>query len=160
MSIEYAFVLSGQDQVGSGALIGQLIHKTTSLYHSFMVFDGARQLFDADMMGLVRGSTEFDDPACVVIAVLSAFKETPFESEPAEIGRSEPSADVSLLLGYFLGRLPKSHVFVIRDEATSDFWIDPEITEISPLDRNWRTELLEGLSGVGVDADLSQIADD
>lgn len=159
MAIEYAFVIANDDQVGSAALVGKLIYEATSIYHSFMVFDGARQLHEANLMELVRECSDIDRPRCVVIAVLSPFEETPFPDEVATSDELGFSSEGAFLLGYLQGRLPKSHVFVIRDSSTSDFWIDPEISEISPRGRDWRASLLDALSTVGVDVDRHRIAD-
>lgn len=154
MTVEKAFVLCADEHLGSAALIGKLIHEATPI-EPLMIFGGARQVHEADLMYTVETRVTLQNPRCVVVAVLSPFEGAPFEgSQTIDGGPSSNFADVAFLLGYLQGRLPKSHVFVIRAGEASDFWIDPEIREISPLNQNWRTELTEGLAEVGVDVDL------
>ena len=159
MTIEYAFIIAEPNQVGSAALVGKFLHEATSIYHSFMVFDGPRQLYEADLLGLLEKTSARENAQCVVIAILSPFDVTPFPGEPAAAGSGAPSAQTAFLLGYLQGRLPKSHVFVVTDDSHGDFWIDPQIRLVSSSDSGWRGRLAKGLSEVGVQVDRAKVVD-
>ena len=66
MTIEYAFVIAEPNQVGSAALVGKFLHEATSIYHSFMVFDGPRQLYEADLLELLEKTSARDRHYCLV----------------------------------------------------------------------------------------------
>ncbi len=158
MTVEKAFVLCRHEHLGSGALIGKLIYEVMPI-QPLMIFGGARQLYEADLMYTVETRVTLENPRCVVVAVLSPFEAAP-HSQPSRDGEPlSTSADVAFLLGYLQGRLPKSHVFVIHDAAASGFWVDPEIRSISPGDPRWRVALARGVAEIGVDVDLGKITD-
>jgi len=159
MTIESAFVLCQHEHLGSGALIGKLIYEATTI-DPLLIFGGARQLHEADLMYTVETRVTLENPRCVVVAVLAPFESAPFEQhQPANGGPASTFADIAFLLGYLQGRLPKSHVFVIGDDPESGFWIDPQIRAISPRDPDWRLKLSEGLKEAGVDVDRGRVLD-
>lgn len=156
MSIEKALVLCQHEHLGSAALIGKLIHKATSL-QPLLIFGGARQVHEMDLMYTVGTRATLEDPRCVVVAVLAPLEDAPFEHhEPADAGPPSTFADTVFLLGYLQGRLPTSHVFVVKDDSESDFWTDPEIRVVSSRDTDWRGSLADGLSEVGVAVDRAE----
>lgn len=159
MTIESAFVLCQHEHLGSGALIGKLVHEATAV-DPLLIFGGARQLHESDLMYTVETRIARENPRCVVIAVLEPFEGAPFEGHlPVNGGPPSTFADIAFLLGYLGSRLPKTHVFVIGDDSESGFWIDPEIRVMSPRDRDWRSILADGLSGIGVEVDGAKVLD-
>lgn len=159
MTIETAFVLCQHEHLGSGALIGKLIYEATTI-DPLLIFGGARQLHEADLMYTVETRFTLENPRSIVIAVLTPFEDAPFEHhQPADGGSPSTFAEVVFLLGHLQGLLPKSHVFVISDGSESDFWIDPQIRVISPRNSGWRSSLVEGLSQAGVAVDRSKVLD-
>ncbi|MGH1489076.1 MAG: hypothetical protein ACRBK7_06720 [Acidimicrobiales bacterium] len=153
MDLEYGFVLGDDDK--RCALVGETLYRATSL-SPLLIWDGLRQLHETDLMYSAEKRTRADGPGCIAVAVLA-----PFEVTSADVGTlcRAPSPHVTQVLGYFQARLPTSHIFVIRDEAVSDYWLDPEIQVTSLQDPTWRQVLVRGVAEIGVDVDLDKVAD-
>ena len=147
MTIEYAFVIAEPNQVGSAALVGKFLHEATSIYHSFMVFDGPRQLYEADLLGLLEKTSARENAQCVVIAILSPFDVTPFPGEPAAAGSGAPSAETAFLLAKG----------TLRERSSPCCHCRPRFLVPTPLrcrsDKKRRSRKLPGL---GLRRDLSQ----
>ena len=149
MNLDFAFVIGPNDT--QCARVGEVIHRATPL-GPLLIWQGQRQLCETDLMCSVERRAKTEDPGCIAVVILAPFT---VASDGAETTCRAPAPYVSHLLGFFQARLPASHLFVIRDEAVSDYWIDPAIHVTSLQDPNWRQFLGSGIRDIGVEVDFT-----